>query len=128
MNGGYFSNNPLFNFLIKKKKMINCEVSEFGEWSECVCQNNSPTGYITREREILVDSKNGGIECPILKENSECKCPVNCIVSAFSEWSNCVCEPNKTTGISTRNRNIIVQNKNGGENCPNQSETKTCYC
>jgi hypothetical protein len=46
--------------------------------------------------------------------------PVNCVVSAWSDWS--VCE----NGNRTRTRTIITPASNGGTACPSLTETEAC--
>lgn len=51
-------------------------------------------------------------ECPIE--------PTDCVVSGWSEWSECV------EAISTRTRTIITPAANGGAPCPTLVETRDC--
>jgi len=57
--------------------------------------------------------------------NRLCQCcnggqPVNCVVSAWSEWSPCV------NGLQTRTRTVVTPPANGGTACPPLSETRSC--
>jgi hypothetical protein len=49
--------------------VINCEVSEWSEWSECV------DGFQTRTRTVITPASGGGIECPELTELQGCELP-----------------------------------------------------
>jgi hypothetical protein len=52
--------------------------------------------------------------------NCEDSTAVDCAVSGWSDWSECV------EGSQTRTRTIITQPSNGGETCPVLSETQSC--
>lgn len=52
-----------------------------------------------------------------------CQCdldPVDCVVSAWSEWSECI------EGTRTRTRTIVTPASNGGAACPTLSESESC--
>lgn len=61
---------------------VDCEVSEWEEWSDCDCQKRRRT----RNREIDVDSIGTGEECPSLAEEEECQCPL--VEEEFSDMEN----------------------------------------
>jgi hypothetical protein len=46
--------------------------------------------------------------------------PVNCVVSEWSEWSECV------DGSRSRNRTVITPASNGGTECPSLIEVESC--
>ena len=46
--------------------------------------------------------------------------PVDCVVSPFSAWSECV------NGWQTRTRTILVRPRNGGRPCPHLTERQPC--
>lgn len=45
---------------------INCVVSDWSAWSECV------SGYKTRTRTVITPASNGGTACPVLTETQSC--------------------------------------------------------
>lgn len=58
-----------------------CEISEWGEWSACVMDDNSAkcgNGVQTRERTVTRKAAYGGPECPPLVEKMSCfkECPL----------------------------------------------------
>lgn len=113
---------------------VNCEVSEWSEWSDCI------DGVQTRTRTVVVPAENGGTECPSLIDTRicgydidlcyddlsaqlACNCgvpTVNCEVSAWSEWSECI------DGTQSRTRTIVVPPTGGGNSCPPLTETRDC--
>ena len=109
---------------------VNCEVSNWSEWTKCSSECGG--GTQTRSRRITTQPINGGNACPILSETRSCNeqaCPVDCQVSPWSEWTNCDSECGG--GKQTRSRSITISAANGGKECPLLSETKQCneqYC
>lgn len=57
------------------------------------------------------------ISCPT---NTPPPTPVNCVVSEWSAWSDCV------DGSQTRTRTIMTPSSNGGTSCPVLTETQQC--
>jgi hypothetical protein len=55
----------------EKILVIDCEVSEWSEWTKCSV--NCGIGSSERRREILKPESNGGNECPILEEKRSCQ-------------------------------------------------------
>ena len=45
---------------------IDCVVSEWSAWSECI------GGYQTRTRTVITPASNGGVSCPVLSETQAC--------------------------------------------------------
>lgn len=54
--------------------------------------------------------------------------PQNCLVSDWSEWSNCTASECGKKGLSFRSRTIYLEAKYGGLECPKElTEKRTCY-
>jgi hypothetical protein len=53
-------------------------------------------------------------ECPVDPE------PIDCVVSDWSDWSECV------EGVQTRTRTVITPASGGGIECPELSESRDC--
>jgi hypothetical protein len=54
--------------------------------------------------------------------------PQNCLISDWSQWSNCSSTECGKKGFSIRTREIYSQAINGGEECPKAlSEKRICY-
>lgn len=95
--------------------VIDCEVSEWSEWSECY------DGVQTRTRTVIQAPQNGGAECPPLEETRECCLPVDCVVSEWSDWSEC-----NDGGMRTRTRTVITPASCDGTPCPVLQESEEC--
>ena len=105
----------------------DCMVSDWGEWG--TCSRTCGGGMQTRTRTVTRQPTNGGMPCPTLTETRACNTdpcpmPVDCQVSAWSDWSAC----SKTCGggTQTRTRTVIQQPQNGGTACPALTETQAC--
>ena len=105
---------------------IDCEVSLFGDWAECT-KSCGTDGSTHRSRHIVVATVAGGKACPSLEQTKSCNlhaCPVDCVVTAFAEWSSCT----KTcgTGFHTRKRTVSTASSAGGAECPLLEDVRPC--
>ena len=95
---------------------IDCKVNTWPPtWSPC----DLSTGTKTMKRNILIQPQNDGSTCP--PTSTIQPCPVDAVVSSWSDWSKC----NYLTEKQTRTRNIIKPAMNGGTS-PITSEEVTC--
>jgi len=102
----------------------DCEVGEWGEWSEC--SETCGGGTTTRER-IVVPPSGGGQICPASEQHQVCNiepCPVDCEVGEWGEWSACLGPCGG--GERTRTRSAIVEPSGGGAECPLLSVVEEC--
>ncbi len=106
---------------------VDCIVSEWNEWGTCsaICGG----GTQVRTRTIITPPANGGAECPALSEEQACNTqpciiPIDCVVSAWSDWDTCsaICGG----GTQARTRTIVTPPANGGAECPALSEEQSC--
>ncbi|XP_076158659.1 thrombospondin type-1 domain-containing protein 7B [Alosa pseudoharengus] len=93
-------------------------------------QQNATCGLGTQMREITCVKANNGVvtskRCPLSSRPVSERvcvlaCPVDCIVTPFSEWSPCpnTCSPANATVVSQSRHRIIIQTAaNGGQDCP----------
>ena len=66
-----------------------------------------------------------GLTRPILREHcATIPCPIDCVVGAFSDWSECeTCAYNSQ---QRRVRPVIIANMSYGEECPDLEQTRPC--
>lgn len=109
----------------------DCTVTDWSPWSEC--SSTCGTGYKTRQRFIAQMPTDNGQNCPPLQEYRECNpqpCPQDCLISDWSEWSDCdaTCAT-QGKGSQARSRQITRPAERGGHACPAESElTETREC
>ena len=105
---------------------VDCQVSDWSNWSTCSAYCGG--GTQERTRSIITQAKgNGSKQCPELKETKACNtdvCRVDCVVSNWSNWSDCT----KSCGGGTqeRTRKIITESTGNGNSCPELKQTQTC--
>jgi hypothetical protein len=106
---------------------VECDITGWSEWSNCSADCGG--GTQTQSRSIITNAAHGGEECPSnLTNTRNCNtdpCPVECVVSEWSEWSNCSSECGG--GSKTRSRSITTNPAHGGLPCPS-TLTETINC
>lgn len=113
-----------------KCKNIDCELSDWDDWSSGDC-----TGLCQRERMVKVrnnecgkpcegalEETRGGPECHICSEKPN----LDCVWSAWTDWSACTCSCNG--GQKTRDRRIHISPEGGGLSCPPFNRTEVAPC
>ena len=113
-------------------EILDCEMSEWGEWSECYCDSHGD-GPVRdkcleyeqwRMRKIIqhptiYQGKPIGKDCPDWRETRVCP-PEDCVIewSAWSEWSECS-QVEGNDGVQERSRSgsITKEAKNAGKSC-----------
>lgn len=95
---------------------VDCKMSDWGAWSGC----DAKTGTQARKRQVLVQSKNGGLVCGPEKDTHSC--PVDCKMASWGQWGGC----NPRTNKQTRTRAVATTPVNGGLACGPLSEERTC--
>ena len=112
------------------KTPVDCQ---FGPWrEEGQCSKPCGTGQQKFVRNIVQQEVNGGKACNATATTQTIKyepcntqqCPIDCQVSAWSQWTPC----SKTCGTGTqlRTRSITQQKQYGGKDCPPLSESQPC--
>lgn len=106
---------------------INCMVTPWSDWS--ACSVTCGDGFKMKNRMIKVEPKNGGRKCPKkLAKKKSCriaKCPVDCKMSEWQEWTEC----QATCGMKVmkvRRRKRMVKPRRGGKACPPKIERRLC--
>ncbi|XP_068595155.1 spondin-1-like [Brachionichthys hirsutus] len=101
---------------------IPCMLSPWSEWSEC----SVTCGRGLRMRQRMLKSEPA--DCTEeLEQTEKCmlpECPVDCMVSEWSEWSEC----NKSCGKghTIRTRMVKLEPQLGGSACPETIQRKKC--
>nr|XP_057930592.1 spondin-1b isoform X1 [Doryrhamphus excisus] len=101
---------------------IPCMLSPWSDWSECSV--TCGRGLRTRQRMLKSDPAQCNEE---LEQTEKCmlpECPIDCMVSEWSEWSEC----NKSCGKghTIRTRMIKLEPQFGGNVCPETIQRKKC--
>lgn len=99
-----------------------CMLSPWSDWSRCSA--SCGLGMRTRERMLKSDPAECGEE---LQQTEKCmlpECPVDCVVSEWSQWSECNRSCGK--GHSVRTRMVKLEPQSGGGACPETVQRKRC--
>ncbi|XP_034541885.1 spondin-1-like [Notolabrus celidotus] len=101
---------------------IPCMLSPWSDWSDCSV--TCGRGLRTRQRMLKSDPAGCTEE---LEQTEKCmlpECPVDCMVSEWSEWSEC----NKSCGKghTIRTRMVKLDPQFGGVACPEAIQRKKC--
>ncbi len=69
-NGLFSADGTIDTYVLNLNQVMDCEVSEWSEWSEC--SGSCCSGEQTRSRTVVTAPANGGQECPELTESRGC--------------------------------------------------------
>ena len=106
---------------------INCLVGLWRDDPTQPCNVTCGAGTKGQIRDKVIEAAYGGKECDPLVQTVPCMqppCPVNCVMSAWSDWGPC----SKTCGqgIQTHTRSIVTDVSYGGSTCPPSIEQRSC--
>lgn len=105
----------------------HCAVDRWMSWSGCTLSCDG--GKHSRERQILVEPTWDGYACPALREQEICneaRCPVDCDMAPWNEWTSCSVSCGTESGSQRRHRNVRVEDAFGGIPCPHIDEEALC--
>ncbi|XP_078000197.1 spondin-1-like [Glandiceps talaboti] len=109
------------------KQPVDCMTSEWGPWTECT-KTCGKHGKQLRSRMIKVRPKNGGRGCGKKKERRSCnrdiKCPSDCKLGKWSQWSDC--SQTCGSGGQMRTRPVMKREKHGGAACGETKDMRAC--
>ncbi|KAJ8002793.1 hypothetical protein DPEC_G00162650 [Dallia pectoralis] len=102
---------------------IPCMLSPWSDWSDC----SVSCGKGLRTRQRMLKSVDLGECLEELEQVERCmqpECPMDCMVSEWTEWSEC----NKSCGKghTIRTRMVKLEPQFGGEACPEAVQRKKC--
>ena len=111
---------------------VDCALSDWGAWSACSesCTSSSvPSGFRTRARWVISRPSHDGAPCGALSEThrdscANVRCPVDCVASAWTPWSQC--SSSCGGGVTSRARYPLVEAAYGGKECGELSSARAC--
>jgi hypothetical protein len=104
---------------------VDCVVSTFGGWNRCT--HTCGGGTQLAQRIVLRQGLNGGKACPQLSIHRQCgqiECPVDCVMSAYSEWTPCTRSCGE--GRKHRSRKTVRREAHGGVACGARNDSSVC--
>uniref|UniRef100_A0A7N8Y9D4 Spondin-1 n=1 Tax=Mastacembelus armatus TaxID=205130 RepID=A0A7N8Y9D4_9TELE len=110
---------------VVNEECCSCLVTEWGEWD--VCSATCGLGMKRRERMVKMPPADGSICGAEVLEVEKCmmpECPIDCVMSEWTEWSEC----NKSCGKghTIRTRIVTLEPQFGGDPCPETIQRKKC--
>lgn len=105
---------------------VNCQTSEWGEFT--ACSKPCAGGIQKRTRVIVTSPANGGTLCPVLDDERRCNTqgctPVDCVVSGWGAFGEC--SKKCGGGTQARTRAITTEPEHDGGPCPALTEERPC--
>eukprot|EP01012_Entosiphon_sulcatum_P049574 TRINITY_DN6820_c0_g1_i5.p1 TRINITY_DN6820_c0_g1~~TRINITY_DN6820_c0_g1_i5.p1 ORF type:complete len:1020 (+),score=28.13 TRINITY_DN6820_c0_g1_i5:698-3757(+) len=104
---------------------VKCQVSDWSDWSPCSVPCG---GGINKRTRTVVVAPTGTEQCSALSELRSCNeqpCPIDCVMSAWSDFDTCtkLCG----SGSQSRTRTVLVRAAYGGQECPTVlTESRVC--
>jgi len=104
----------------------DCEYGMWAGWSVCSKQCGG-SGYRQRDREVVLEVKNGGKMClgsttDMDEGCADSPCAINCELDSWTSWS--ACSKDCGLGEKTRFRTTTVPKMYGGKDCTGQTKER----
>uniref|UniRef100_A0A672GF67 Spondin-1 n=1 Tax=Salarias fasciatus TaxID=181472 RepID=A0A672GF67_SALFA len=108
--------------LMPECRSAPCMLSPWSDWTRCSV--TCGLGVRTRDRMLKSDPAECGEELQQMEKCMLPECPVDCMVSEWSDWSQC----NKSCGKghTVRTRMVKLEPQFGGDVCPETIQRKKC--
>jgi hypothetical protein len=84
---------------------MNCVQGNWGEWGDCSVSCGS--GHKTRSRSVIDHPTFGGKYCDAARISTTCNahpCPTDCVLSAFTSWTQCSASCGRQAAAHSRRR------------------------
>jgi hypothetical protein len=127
---------------------VDCKVSSWHE--DGTCSTSCGRGFQAVTRAVTTPAAHGGVACPALQSRIVCgqqfdsetgdfaktgkvRCPRDCAVSEWGDWSTCSELPSRSGGGSIRcgksiqRRDVTSLPEYGGAACPNKEKSQQCH-
>eukprot|EP00931_Biecheleriopsis_adriatica_P047950 TRINITY_DN27682_c0_g2_i1.p1 TRINITY_DN27682_c0_g2~~TRINITY_DN27682_c0_g2_i1.p1 ORF type:complete len:1370 (-),score=205.40 TRINITY_DN27682_c0_g2_i1:43-4152(-) len=108
---------------------VDCAMEDWQAWDPC--DVSCGVGQTSRVREITTTPVFGGRKCDAHWESKSCDaglCPVDCILSDWSDWAACSIScsngDGSTPGVSERFRTVAQSKNELGDECPGETTQK----
>ena len=110
---------------------VDCLMGDWTPYGEC--DSECGPGQKTRTRTKAQEAMYGGQECldESLSAATECSsepCPVDCKMSAWSDWASCSNPKGCGKGSRMRTRQKLTTSLFGGVQCPNPAQAESEEC
>lgn len=114
---------PLSESQTRDKSNVDCVLSDWSAWSAW-SDNGDGTETRTRFRTIVTPPEGGGMPCGPLTETETRIITRDCVLSAWSAWSDYEYSPTGDQKCRTRTRTIVTPPSGSGAPCGPLSETE----
>lgn len=120
--------------------IVDCDVADWvSNKCDTECDDSCPDrpdasqvytcgGWQSITRKVVVQPDACGLQCPAGTRTKKCnqkRCPVDCVMSAWSGWSKCTAECEG--GVRSATRSLMTKPLNGGMSCNTNEVSEPCH-